>query len=66
MGAAHSPNKKEKLEERAQNCPQEKLPGRTGMPDSDSIIEEKEFESPSGKKYRILKTDERDEYEQNP
>jgi hypothetical protein len=45
-------------------CPKEKLPGRTGMPDGDSILAEKEFESPSGRKYRILKTDERDEYEE--
>lgn len=46
------------------NRVEESSPPRAGLPDDDSILEEKAFVSPSGKKYRILKTDETDEYEE--
>jgi hypothetical protein len=36
---------------------------RAGLPDEDSILEDKEFVSPTGKRYRILKTNEVDGYE---
>lgn len=43
----------------------EKALRRAGLPEEDAIIEEKSFVSPSGKKYRILITDETDEYEES-
>jgi len=33
------------------------------MPDETSILSEKAFTSPKGKKYRIIKTDETDPYD---
>jgi hypothetical protein len=41
------------------------LPIRAGMPAPDSIISEETFVSPKGNVYRILKTNERDDYD-NP
>lgn len=49
-----------------ENRAEEKASGRKGLPDENSILVEKEFESPSGRKYRILKTTEMDEYEEPP
>lgn len=37
---------------------------RTGMPAKDSIIAEESFEAPTGKVYRVIHTNERDEYEE--
>ncbi len=39
-------------------------PSRKGLPDPASIVEEKSFESATGTPYRILRTNEVDEYEQ--
>lgn len=36
---------------------------RAGLPNKSSIIKEKLFKSRSGKKYRIIKTSETDEYD---
>jgi len=36
------------------------------LPDPDSIVSEVSFISPSGKEIKIIKTNERDEYEQSP
>ena len=49
----------------AENCPERQSETeRVGLPETDSILEEKQFRSPTGKKYRILRTNETDEYEQ--
>jgi hypothetical protein len=40
------------------------LPIRTGMPAQDSIISETTFVSPKGNVYRILKTNEMDDYDE--
>lgn len=37
---------------------------RPGLPAKESILEVKEFVSPKGKPYRILRTNEVDEYEE--
>lgn len=37
--------------------------GRPGMPDEASVLSEKTFTSPKGKRYRIIKTDETDPYD---
>ena len=39
---------------------------RPGLPDEKSIVEEKVFVSPKGSSYRILRTNEVDEYEEKP
>jgi hypothetical protein len=33
------------------------------LPDKDTVISEREFTSPKGKRYRIIKTTERDPYD---
>jgi hypothetical protein len=43
-----------------------KKPQRPGLPNPASVIEEKVFVSPKGTKYRILRTNEVDEYEERP
>ncbi len=40
------------------------LPPRTGMPAQDSIVSETTLTSPKGTVYRIIKTDEVDEYDE--
>jgi len=37
--------------------------GRPGMPKKASVLSEKEFKSPKGKRYRIIRTDEMDPYD---
>jgi hypothetical protein len=37
--------------------------GRPGMPNETSVLSEKAFTSPKGKRYRIIKTDETDPYD---
>jgi hypothetical protein len=37
--------------------------GRPGMPKEESILSEKAFRSPKGKRYRIIRTDETDPYD---
>ncbi len=37
---------------------------RPGLPAKESVVEEKTFVSPKGKTYRILRTNEVDEYEE--
>lgn len=37
---------------------------RQDLPDKDSIIEEKEFNSPKGHRYKIIVTSEKDPYEE--
>lgn len=37
--------------------------GRPGMPKRASIVSEKAFRSPKGKRYRIIRTDETDPYD---
>jgi hypothetical protein len=37
--------------------------GRPGMPKKASILSEKTFRSPKGKRYRIIRTDETDPYD---
>jgi hypothetical protein len=39
---------------------------RTGMPAPDSVISETTFVSPKGNVYRILKTNETDDYDKSP
>jgi hypothetical protein len=41
----------------------DKSRGRPGMPNETSVLSEKAFTSPKGKKYRIIKTDETDPYD---
>jgi len=41
-----------------------RLPLRAGLPAPDSIVSEVPFTSPKGNRYRIIKTDETDEYEE--
>jgi hypothetical protein len=36
---------------------------RPGTPDEESVLEEREFTSPKGKRYRIIRTDETDPYD---
>jgi len=48
----------------SKKCREELASERAGLPDANSVLEEKEFKSPSGRKYRILKTTETDEYEE--
>ena len=36
---------------------------RPGRPDEESVIEEKEFTSPKGNRYRVIRTDETDPYD---
>ena len=43
-----------------------KKPPRPGLPSPESVVEEKVFVSPKGAKYRILRTNEVDEYEERP
>lgn len=37
---------------------------RAGLPDPDSVVSEEEFTSPTGRRYRILHTTERDAYDE--
>ena len=37
--------------------------GRPGMPNKASVLSEKVFTSPKGKRYRIIRTDEMDPYD---
>ena len=37
--------------------------GRPGMPNKASVLSEKVFTSPTGKRYRIIRTDEMDPYD---
>jgi hypothetical protein len=37
--------------------------GRPGLPNKASVLSEKEFTSPKGKHYRIIRTDEMDPYD---
>jgi len=37
--------------------------GRPGVPNKASVLSEKEFTSPTGKHYRIIRTDEKDPYD---
>jgi hypothetical protein len=37
--------------------------GRPGMPNEASVLSEKSFTSPKGRRYRIIKTDETDPYD---
>lgn len=46
--------------------PAGKSAGRTGLPAPESVIGEAILTSPAGRVYRILKTGERDEYDQPP
>jgi hypothetical protein len=39
---------------------------RPGLPDPRSVVSETTFVSPKGKRYRILKTTERDPYDRDP
>lgn len=43
-----------------------KPPRRPGLPAEESVVEEKVYVSPKGKTYRILRTNEVDEYEEKP
>ncbi len=36
---------------------------RPGRPDEGSVLEEKEFTSPKGNRYRVIRTDETDPYD---
>ena len=60
------PVKKEKENSAAPDsdsyCPEQPKP-RAGLPGKNSVLKEKPFKSRSGKKYRIIKTTETDEYE---
>ncbi|HVR96115.1 MAG TPA: hypothetical protein VMW27_05845 [Thermoanaerobaculia bacterium] len=38
-------------------------PSRPGLPAPESVVSEKTFTSPKGKRYRILRTDETDPYD---
>ena len=40
-----------------------KAKGRPGMPNKESVLSEKAFTSPKGKRYRIISTDEIDPYD---
>jgi hypothetical protein len=51
------PGKKDRASESAERK------GRPGMPNEESVLSEKTFTSPSGKRYRIIKTDEMDPYD---
>ena len=46
--------------------PADESKGRPGMPDETSVLSEKTFTSPKGKKYRIIETDETDPYDDAP
>lgn len=48
---------------RPPRAPQEKS-DRSGLPNTSSVVNERIFRSPNGKRYRILRTLERDEYEE--
>lgn len=43
-----------------------KKPQRPGLPSPESVVQEKTFVSPKGTKYRILRTNEVDGYEEQP
>ena len=43
-----------------------KKPNRPGLPAKESVVEEKTFVSPKGTKYRLLRTNEVDGYEEKP
>lgn len=36
---------------------------RAGLPSEDSVLEEREFRSPKGTKYRLLRTNQKDAYD---
>jgi hypothetical protein len=38
---------------------------RRGLPDSVSVVSEKKFISPGGRRYRIIRTSEQDSYDRN-
>jgi hypothetical protein len=38
---------------------------RPGLPDPEEIVAERSFVSPKGKRYRVLRTNERDAYEED-
>lgn len=40
-----------------------RLKKRRGLPDKTSIVSTKVFQSPTGKRFNIVRTNERDEYE---
>lgn len=37
---------------------------RAGLPDPDSVVSETELTSPSGRRYRVIRTTEKDAYEE--
>ena len=41
----------------------DKVEGRPYLPNEASVLSEKEFTSPTGKRYRIIRTDETDPYD---
>jgi hypothetical protein len=41
----------------------DKVEGRPYLPNKASVLSEKEFTSPTGKRYRIIRTDETDPYD---
>lgn len=42
----------------------EALPSRQGLPDEETILTEKTVTSPKGRRYRIIKTSQRDPYDE--
>lgn len=43
--------------------PKRPTPHNPGLPDKDTVISERLFTSPKGKRYRIIKTTEKDPYD---
>lgn len=60
---APPPKKRKELSDQFPDKCRKNSPEQTGLPDENSVLEEKPFTSPSGKKYRILRTSEVDDYE---
>ena len=58
--------KDEEREDHAETAPRETAAARPGLPDPTSVVSEKEFTSPKGGRYRVLRTTETDAYEESP
>lgn len=60
-----SPDKKDRASSASNGAPEsaDEGKGRPGLPDEESVLSEKTFTSPKGKRYRIIETDETDPYD---
>ncbi len=65
MFAMSRPNKKDRTSPKSNSSTEsaDESRDRPGMPDETSVVSEKTFTSPKGKRYRIIKTDEKDPYD---